>query len=263
MTNEEAKKILSLYRPGTMDRTDPSFTEALERAKTHPPQDRSQDESDPELSRWFLEHRSSYLSIRAKFRGIPVPPALKDRILAERQTSTARVIPFRPMVLLQAAAALVLCLGLVALFWRSHSREDEFDTYRTRMTRTALQPYGMDLESHDLQSIKKYLAGRNAPADYRLPDGVSKAQPVGCAVLHWQGEPVSMLCFHSGQPLPPGEKSDLWLFIINQTSVRNGPAARPPIVAQVKRLMTGTWSQDGKMYVLAAAGDEAFLRKYF
>jgi hypothetical protein len=31
----------------------------------------------------------------------------------------------------------------------------------------------------------------------------------------------------------------------------------------VKRLMTAAWTQDGKMYVLAAAGDEAFLRKYF
>ena len=34
-------------------------------------------------------------------------------------------------------------------------------------------------------------------------------------------------------------------------------------MAQVKRLATASWIRDGKMYVLAAAGDEAFLRKYF
>ena len=33
MNNEEARKILALYRPGTADQTDPSFKEALERAK--------------------------------------------------------------------------------------------------------------------------------------------------------------------------------------------------------------------------------------
>ena len=72
-----------------------------------------------------------------------------------------------------------------------------------------------------------------------------------------------MLCFHSGQPLPAGEQTDIWLFVIDQSSVRGGPAARLPIVAQVKKLMTAAWTQGGKMYVLAAAGDEEFLRKYF
>ena len=73
------------------------------------------------------------------------------------------------------------------------------------MARTAMQPYGMDLQSHDLQSINAFLAGRKAPTDYVLPEGMLKAQPVGCAALQWQGQPVSMICFHSGQPLPAGE----------------------------------------------------------
>ncbi len=126
-----------------------------------------------------------------------------------------------------------------------------------------MQPYGMDLQSHDLQSINAFLAGRKAPTDYVLPEGVLKAQAVGCAVLRWQGQPVSMICFRSGQPLPAGEQTDLWLFIVDQSPMRNGPAARPPIVARVNKLMTAAWTQGGKMYVLAAAGDEEFLRKYF
>ena len=73
-----------------------------------------------------------------------------------------------------------------------------------------------------------------------------------------------MICFHSGQPLSTGEKSDLWLFvIIDQSSVRNGPPPGSPVVVQIKKLATASWVQDGKMYVLAAAGDEEFLRKYF
>jgi hypothetical protein len=262
MNDEEAKKILSLYRPGTPDRSDPDFSKALEQVKTHPAPENGKAAPDSELTRWFLEHRSSYLGIRAKFQKIPVPATLKERILAETKVRPASIIQFRPMVLLQAAAVLAMCVGLAALFWRSHGREDDFETYRIRMTRSALQPYSMELTSHDLPSIKTYFAGRKAPTDYVLPDGVSKAQLVGCSVLHWQGQPVSMLCFRSGQPLPPGQSTDLWLFIVDQASVRNSPSAELPTMAQVKKLMTATWSRDGKTYILAAGGDEGFLRKY-
>src|SRR5271155_5279983 len=100
MNNDEAKKTLALYRPGTADRTDPSFTEALERAKPYPPLVRWQDSPDPELGHWFQKHCSSYLSIRGRFLNIPAPPALQDRILAEYKPHTASIIPFRPMVIL-------------------------------------------------------------------------------------------------------------------------------------------------------------------
>jgi len=262
MNNDEAKKILALYRPGTSDRTDPSFIEALERAKPHPPQSHWQDKPDPELSRWFQEHCASHLSIRTRFLNIPVPPALKDRILAEHKTHTTTIIPFRPVHILSAAAVVALCLGLTVLFWRSHGRQDDFNTYRNRMARTALQLYSMALQSHDLQSINTFLAGRKAPTDYVLPDGMLKAQPVGCAVLRWQGKPVSMLCFRTGQPLPAGQQTDMWLFIIDQASVRDGPTTSSPIVAQASTLMTATWTRDGKTYILATTGDEEFLRKY-
>jgi hypothetical protein len=263
MNNEEPRTILTLYRPGTADRTDPSFHGALECAKPNPARTGRQDKFDPELGRWFKEHCLSYLSIRSKFLEIPAPPGLKDRILAECKIPAATIIPIQPMDLLRAAAILVVCLGLAAFFWRSHGREDDFNIYRSRMARTALQPYAMNLESHDLQSINAFFAGRKAPADYVLPDGVSKAQLVGCAVLQWQGQPVSMICFRSGQPLPPGQQTDLWLFVVDQSAVRNGPPVRPPLVAQVNKLMTAAWSQNGKTYILAAAGDEEFLRKYF
>ncbi len=87
MNNEEARKILALYRPGTADQTDPSFKEALERAKPDAAPAGRQDKPEPELGRWFQEHCSSYLSIQAKFLKIPTPPGLKDRILAEVRTA--------------------------------------------------------------------------------------------------------------------------------------------------------------------------------
>jgi len=266
MNNEEAKKILALYRPGMADRNDPDIEEALALAKPFPAGEREPAASSRELAGWFREHCSSHLSIRAKFNKIPVPPTLKDRIMADYK---ARLKPppvriqFRPTLILQAAAVLVLCLGLAAFFWHSQGQEDDFNVYRSRMTRVALQAYGMDLESHDLSGISTYLAAHHAPADYTLPNGVKKAEPVGCAVLKWQGQPVSMICFRSGQPLGAGEKTDLWLFIIDQSSMRNGPVNGNPVIAPIKRLTTATWNVGGKTYILASAGNEDLLRKFF
>jgi len=262
MTNEETKKTLALFRPGTADRTDPSFTEALARVRPHPPVERWPEKPDPELAHWFHAHCASYLSVRSKFGKIPVPPGLKDQILAERKSNVVTTVAFRPAWLYQAAAVLVVCLGLAVLFWPGHGREDDFNIYRSRMARTALKPYSMDLESRDLHAINAYLAGRNAPIDYALPGGTRKAQAVGCAVLKWQGANVSMLCFQSGHSLPAGQASDLWLFVIDQTSMRDGPGANVPVVAPIKRLTTACWVQDGKTYILAADGDESFLRQY-
>lgn len=264
MNSETAKKILALYRPGTADRNDPEIEEALNRARPFPARERGQEDS-PELSGWFREHCSSYLSIRGKFRAIPVPPTLKERILAEhkaRATPPPEVIHFRPMTILQMAAALVVCMGLAVLLWRSHGRQVDFSTYRSRMTRTALQPYGMDLASHELAVINAYLAAHQAPANYVLPKGVSKAEAVGCAVLKWQGHPVSMICFHSGQPANAGETTDLWLFVIDRASLLDAPG-QAPVIAPMKKLTTATWTLDGKTYLLATDGNEEFLRKYF
>lgn len=262
MNNEEAKKTLSLFRPGTADRTDPAFADALQRVRPHAPPDRWQEPPDPELIHWFHAHCASYLSFRTKFARIPVPPGLKDQILAERKNNVVTPVAFRRVFLLRLAAVLAICAGLASFLWPSHSREEDFATYRSRMIRTALQPYSMDLQSHDLQDINAYLAGRNAPDAVALPKGVGRTQPVGCAVLKWQGAPVSMLCFQSGHSLPAGQESDLWLFVVDKSAVRNGPAAVTPLIAQVKKLATASWVQDEKVYILAADGNESFLRKY-
>src|SRR4029079_15043537 len=52
MNTQQAKEILSLYRPGTADAEDPSFAEALRLC-----------ERDPELERWFSEHCAVYSAL--------------------------------------------------------------------------------------------------------------------------------------------------------------------------------------------------------
>jgi hypothetical protein len=130
------------------------------------------------------------------------------------------------------------------------------------MTETALRSYSMNLTEADPVRIRNFLKEKNAPADYSLPAGLKSAAVAGCVVLSWQGSPVSMICFKSGRPLPPGDQSDLWLFVIDRRTVAHAPPLDAPVFARVNKAATASWSDANKSYLLAAVGDEAFLRKY-
>src|SRR5262249_20742564 len=102
MTAQQAKEILTLYRPDSADATDPEFAEALQFC-----------ERDPELKRWFDDHCAVYRSLRARFQQIHVPEGLREQILAERKVHTS---PLRPRLkLLAAAMAAIAALTVLVM----------------------------------------------------------------------------------------------------------------------------------------------------
>jgi hypothetical protein len=250
MNNHEAKEILSLYRPGTADEKDAAFDQARQLAKT-----------DPELACWFDQHCEAYLVLRRKFQAIPIPPGLKEQILSER-------IIRRPVFrrywgpLLAAAAVVALLIGINWGFHPLQSQTGRFAAYRKRMTETALRSYSMDSTATDLAMIRDFLRQKKAPADYSLPSGLETVAVAGCVVSSWQGSPVSMICFKSGRPLPPGDQSDVWLFVTERKAVSEAPDPGSRVFARLNKAVTASWSDEKNTYLLAVVGDEAFLRKY-
>jgi hypothetical protein len=249
MNHQQAKDILVLYRPETADADDPSFAEALELCQ-----------HDPELQRWFEEQCALYTALRRKFRQTAVPPGLKEQIVAEWKVQ-AKVEPRRRPVVLALAAAMVLAAA-VFVWFLTPAEKPGFAAYQGQMTSIALCDYAMDLATNDHAQVRGYLARKGAPADYAVPAALQQAALTGCAITTWQGAPVSMICFRSGKPLPGGQSSDLWLFVVDAASVRSGPIASTPSLTRVNRAMTATWSVGGKVYLLVADGDQEFLRKY-
>jgi len=248
VNREEAKIILLLYRPETADTGDPQIAGALALAKR-----------DPELACWLDEHCARQNALRIKFRQIAAPAGLKEQIISER-AAHEKIIFWRQKVVLAAAAA-VVALVILAPLWFHSRADDTFAIYRSRMVSTALRGYAMDLTTDNPVQIRAYLAQNHAPADYVLPAPLDKVAVTGCAIESWQGMKVSMICFRTGKPLPPGEQSDLWLFVIDRDSVKNAPATAAPQFVQVNRLVTATWSQGDKLYMLDTEGDEQTIRR--
>jgi uncharacterized membrane protein YbaN (DUF454 family) len=251
VNRDEAEKLLRRYRPGTSDAEDPPIAEALLLAG-----------SDPELGRWLAQQAAQQDRVRQQFRKITAPAGLHAQIISQHRAR--RNIRFwrRPSILLAAAAALAVLIGLP--FWfRTHPPVSPgFAVYQRQMAALALRGYGMDVITNDPVQIRAYLAQNQAPANFRLPVALQQAALAGCAIENWQGAKISMLCFRTGRPLPNGAQSDLWLFVIDEATLRGAPAGPSPQFAKINRLTAAVWHQDGKLYLLATTADEPTLRRF-
>jgi hypothetical protein len=252
MTKEQAKQVLQLYRPGSADAGDPEFAEALKLC-----------ERDAELKEWFGSHCALYTALRSKFKRIAVPEGLKEQIIAERQAH--RPTPLWQKAVLLAGACAALALMASWLFQNITPRErHDFAAYRNYMGSFAARAYSMDDLTNNLDQIRLFLADKKAIADYVLPENLKKnASAAGCVSTKWQGQNVSMICFQSGRPLPPGQQSDLWLFISDRTIAKDAPAVATPRVEKSNGFVTASWTVGNRTYVLATEGnDKQLLGKF-
>jgi hypothetical protein len=255
VNRDDAENILLLYRPGTADTNDPQIAEALALAKR-----------DPDLTRWLEEHSSRQDALRAKFRQIAVPAGLREQIISERAALVEKNSQRKRILAVATLAAIVvLLIAVAALNLPRHPVQPEAPTlanYQNQMVGFALGPYGMALATNDVEQIRNFLAHGHAPADYTLPAPLEKVAATGCTVKFWSGTRIAMICFRTGKPLPPGRPGDLWLFVTDSASVKGAPDTTAPQFAQVNQIITATWTQNGKLYLLATEGDEQTIRKY-
>jgi hypothetical protein len=243
MDSQQAKKVLTLFRPGNDDEAQSEFKEALKQTKR-----------DPELATWFNQHCAFQNAAREQFRQIAVPVDLKDRILSETRPRHV-VLWWRTPLALAAAAAIVL-LGGLAAFWFRPGGNDNLTAYRNRMVRSAMRDYRMNLLTKDLNEIRRFLRKNQAHGDYVLPKPLEKLPGTGCAILSWQGKRVSLVCF----ALNP--RNDLLLFITDRTTVSDAPPGGKPQFVPVGKLMTASWTAADKVYLLAGPGDQKSLQQY-
>jgi hypothetical protein len=251
----EAKQILLLYRPGTRDAQDPEVAAALQLVK-----------EDAGLARWFEEHCASQNALRQKFRQLSVPAGLKEQIISERAVAAKRASRREKVVGVAAVAAIVIALAVLGVLFLPHNEKprpvpNNLANYLGQMADSALQSYYMNVATNSAQ-IQSWLAKNQAPADYVLPVPLQKVALTGCAAENWQNSRAAMICFRMEKSLPPGQQSDLWLFVIDSSAVQGALSVTSAQFAQLHGLMTAAWTQDGKLYVLGMKGDEQTIQKF-
>ena len=251
MNRDDIKKILWLYRPGSLDAQDPEVMEALGLAR-----------QDPELSRWLETQSRKHQAVRQKMRQIPVPAGLPASIIREHHVQQRHDFWRQGGYLLAAAAMVALFIGLPVWLRAQRSPGTSFANYQTEMAAVALRGYAMELITNDPVEIRRYLKQNEAPADYILPRALQEAVMAGCAIESWQGSRAAMVCFRTGRTLSTGAQSDLWLFVIDQTKVAGAPGNSLPSIAKINMLTVATWNQGGKLYLLGTTAGEAELRKF-
>jgi hypothetical protein len=246
MNHFEAQKILQLYRPQSDDASDRQIAEALKLAR-----------HDLELGNWLEEHNRFQTAMRAKLLEISAPTDLKEKILA--QGKIVRPLPFwRNPVSLRIAASIILLFGICTgafLLWNKSRTPDRFADYESRMVRSALREYHMDVVTSDLKQVRELMISRGAPANFSLPKGLAQLQLTGGGVLRWRNNPVSMICFNRG------DDQMLFLFVMNRSAVKDPPSEKAEL-EKISKLATASWSDGDKTYLLAGPEEANFLKKY-
>jgi hypothetical protein len=240
MNAAEAKRVLLLHRPG-MD-TEAAVREAMALAN-----------QDSELASWHLNHSAVQAAVRGKFRSIPVPEGLQERILAGQKI--VRPPFWRRQGAWLAAAACFLVLSMLAALLMPPRTPDRFADFRARVVRSAIREYRMEVETADAAKVREHMRRSGAPADYTLTPGLEKLALRGGGLLRWRGHPVSMICFDRG------DHEMIFLFVLDGSALKDAPS-RPDAWAATGKLSTVSWRKDGKVYVLAAPGDAKAVEKY-
>ena len=249
MDSREARIILALYRPGSVDAADAQMAEALEAAQR-----------DPELAAWLEQHCAVFNAIRGKLREIPVPADLKRRIILGKP-APRRIIPFPAPVRYLAAAAAVAALIAVASFWFSTPPENIADTFRRRMAAKIARGYDMNFHAADQDKMRAEFIARQAPVDYVLSPNLKRLPGLGGAVFLFENHQVEMLCLYDGADAQ-GKKNKLWLFVTGKSSIPNAPLPGRTEMIPEGDYMTATWTAGDKVYLLALVGDTKAVQKY-
>ncbi len=244
MNKQQAREILSVYRPGTEDEHDPIFAEALALART-----------DRELKPWFAESTAFDGNVRAALAQVDAPIDLRDLILAGHQI--IRPTPWWNYRLsggqLAAAAAVILMAALAGL-WFNH-RPPGFAEFRREIADSSWGPSPhVEMPAASLGEVKRLLAAQQVSTNFNIPPALAASEIGGCSVLRWRGHEVPVICFHS-------DKLHLHLVVVDRKLFPDAPAVMPQ-TDHWASWRTASWTQDEHAYVLTGLKTISFVKKF-
>jgi hypothetical protein len=241
VNNQEAKFILSAYRPDGEDACTTHFATALEQVSR-----------DPVLAAWFSNQRALDMAISDALYSIPVPDDLRTSILAGAKISRRRLWPHRPVFF--AMAATLTLLACVAGFWMHQSALDPWQKDALAfIPNFANGQSHFDHEAIDGLALQQWLQAQHAPAADVVPAALEALPALGCKTISSNGKLVSITCFR----MPGGELVHL---IATDASGLKHPLPQQPRFVRQNGWITASWTQNGHALMLATKASDRELR---
>jgi hypothetical protein len=254
MDNNEAKLILSVYRPNGADARDPAFREALQQA-----------ERDPALKAWMAEQQAFDAEAAAAMADLPTSPEHRAAIAATIRVARLRPRPFFRWRTLAAAAGVALLLAL----WSPWSRRDRLtlpDGRSIAEQAAFLSEHhaSFGMVSTDLEKLQAWIAARGSPLPTHVPPGLAGLHLLGCESWATTRGRVSLICFVDNDQLA------YHLFVFDRLPEPPKDSNLPGIAAP-RFERSGTWSfavwqEEGRAHVLGTSrpgGETANLSRFF
>lgn len=243
MDEQKARLILQAYRPGA-DPEDPQIAEALEEVARN-----------PELAQWFAEEQAFDRAISAHLEAVPAPFGLKTRILASAAPPTKSRQWSLAAKLAAVAALLFLLAQIISLYRASAPASTVIPDYAREMVSFVQLVPPLEMESHDLDAIKKWLAKKDA-APMAVPARLAALQPVGCRVLSFRGQKVALICFQRS------EDRLAHLFVVDRVAMPKMKPGAKPVFVDAGGWTTASWAENDRVYMIAVQGDRAAVERF-
>lgn len=261
MSNDEAKFVLSAYRPGGRDANDPAMAQALAQAK-----------NDPSLNAWFTRQQAHGAAVAAKLREVAPPAGLREAILtgarmsgngtansgAEAGRVSAKRGWWSQPVWLAAAAVLAVLVSLAA--WRlTPVRGDTFEEFAVNFVDA-----GFMLQKHgaDVTALKTWLGEQRGPLPEALPAKFADLRALGCRTLSYRGQDVSLMCFER-------DGKEFHVFVARRGDVLGtaggigkNAATEPRLFTHSENKLTAaTWADAKNLYVLVSDAERDVVKR--
>ncbi|MDB4745982.1 hypothetical protein OAG52_02205 [Verrucomicrobia bacterium] len=247
MTNEEAKFILSAYRPNGCDASDPAMAEALEQVAR-----------DPELGDWFREELAMDRVISKKLTEVSVPDGLRGNILTgHRMMEPTDSIGWRVAAVMKWAAVFIAFVGIAVFLSLRDPADGQIAQYRSDMMGLlAMKAAPLDYQGRSLSNVRNWLKDNHSLAQFEVSHTLANQPTMGCQVLEWNGAQVTLVCFDTGD----GQLAHL--LVVDRSAFPDLGELSEPVMESVAGWTTASWVSKDRVYLLAGKGERPEIRAF-